>query len=365
MKKSWTMAVAVAFGAGAAVAACGGGGSGNSGSGTTGTGASGHGGAGGSTSSTGTAGGFGFDSGIHDGALQDGDACGSVALVTKPTPGNLVVVFDQSDSMNQPYGTSGPKWQVARDAIAGAVTADQGLLNVGSIFFPTKATGNTCSLVDLIGTPPQINIEPGATFVTDFKAHFAAPGWTLILGTPLKDALDNANLALPDPSPLKGKRAVIIVTDGAPTCVTMQSLILAPVQAMATRGISTYAIGLPGSAGASTLLNAIAAAGGTGMYLSPADPASLQMALAQIASDTLDKCTVTLDPPPPDPSKVYLIVTDPGHPNGYQIPETDGGAGWNLSADGTTATLTGSVCAMAKSGGYSSIQFVYGCPVLP
>jgi hypothetical protein len=77
--------------------------------------------------------------------------------------------------------------------------------------------------------------------------------------------------------------------------------------------------------------------------------------------------TVTLDPAPPDPSKVYLIVTDPAHPNGELIPEvSDAGAdGWVLGPNGDSATLTGAVCTSAKAGMYSSIQFVYGCPSLP
>ena len=134
---------------------------------------------------------------------------------------------------------------------------------------------------------------------------------------------------------------------------------------MFSRGIKTYAIGLPGSATAASLLNAIAAAGGTGTYLSPADQTTLETALAQITSSTIDQCTITLSPTPPDVNAVYLFATDPAHPKGIEIPRVDGGDGWMLSPDGTTATLTGSVCTTAKSGGYTTIQFVYGCPALP
>jgi hypothetical protein len=365
MRISWLLAISCAISAGAVFSACGGGGS----SGTNGAGGSGHTGAGGAT---GVGGGLGFDAGSHDAALmKDGDACGSVAIATHMTPGNIVVVFDQSDSMKNAFnggdaGASGPKWQVAEDALVAAIKPIQGILNLGSIFFPTIATGNTCSKVDPITKAPQIPIEPGAMFVTDFQAHFSAAGWTLILGTPLKDALDEANAALPDPSPLMGQRAVVILTDGAPTCTTGTNAILMPVQAMASRGIKTYAVGLPGSQAASTLLNAIAAAGGSGMYLTPSDPAALQAALAQIASSTIDQCTVTLDPPPADPTQVHLIVTDAADPNGVEIMQTNGtGDGWTLAPDGKTATLTGAVCDKAKNGGYSSIQFVYGCPSLP
>ena len=366
MRTSWVVATAAAVSAAALVGACGSSGSQHA--------SSGSGGAGGTTSSSSgtmsSSSGIGLDASIHDGSFQqDGDACGSVALKTMITPGNLVVVFDQSDSMNQPFtgdgGTSGPEYKVAEDALVAALTPDEALLNVGAIFFPTTGTGNTCSLVAPIGAAPQIEIEPGATFVTDFQDHFSAPGWRLILGTPTVDALKAADSALPNPSPLKGQRAVVILTDGAPTCDTVQADILAPVTDMYSRGIKTYAVGLPGSTGAANLLNAIASAGGTGTYLSPSDPTALQTALAQIASSTVDQCTIALTPAPPDPSEVYLIVTDPGNPNGLLVPETDGGDGWTISSDGSTATLTGSVCTTAKNGGYTTIQFVYGCPSLP
>jgi hypothetical protein len=330
-------------------------------------GSNGTGGAG-STTGAGMGGGALFDggSGSTGTGIPDGDGCGSMALQAQVTPGNIVVVFDQSDSMIQPFMAGGaPKWKVARDSLVAALTPDEGIINAGAIFFPTKATGTLCSDVATIGTPPQIKIEPGATFVSDFEAHFSAPGWTLILGTPTVTALENADAALPDPSPLKGQRAVVILTDGAPTCDTVQADILAPVKDMFSRGIKTYAIGLPGSAGAANLLDAIAMAGGTGSYISPSDPAALQMALAQIATQTIDKCTVTLNPPPPDPNQVYLVVTDAQHPKGYEVPRTMGGDGWNLSPDGKTATLTGMVCTNAKDGSYTSVHFVYGCPVLP
>lgn len=352
---------------GATMAACGSGGAGTSQS--TGSGgattSSGHGGGQGGHSS-GDGGGL-FDAGpIGDSSDNDSDACGSVSLKTHTKPGNIVVVFDQSNSMKQPFQAgSGAKWQVAEDALVAALTPIQGIVSGGAIFFPTQATGDTCSGVDPITSPPQIAIQGGPAFLTAFQGHFSAPGWALILGTPLKLGLQEADKALPDPSPLMGARAVVLITDGAPTCDTVPANILAPVQAMFSRGIKTYAVGLPGSAAAGTLLDKIAMAGGTMNYLTPADPMALQMALGQIASSTIDQCTITLDPPPADKSKVHLIVTDAMNPKGYEIMETTSGDGWTLSADGTTATLLGAVCEKAKAGGYSTIDFVYGCPPPP
>ncbi len=383
MKASLVFAVAAAaVSVGCLVAACGSSGTASSGAATgAGTGGAGSGTAtsnGGANASSGTmtstsaSGGPSFDAGNLDGAGYDGDACGSVALSSSVSPGNIVVVFDQSDSMNQPFdnadgGSAGPKYKVAEDALATALAPQAGELSVGAIFFPTANTGTTtcAATVDAIGKAPQIAIEPGKKFITDFQGHFAAKGWSLILGTPTVLALKAADTALPNPSPLKGQRAVVILTDGAPTCNTVQADILAPIQDMLTRGIKTYVIGLPGSANAATLLDAMAMAGGTTSYLSPSDPIALETALAQITSSTIDQCTISLTPQPPDLNEVYLIATDPAHPGGVEIPRTDGGDGWTLSADGTTATLTGDVCTTAKAGGYTTLQFVYGCPSLP
>jgi hypothetical protein len=78
----------------------------------------------------------------------------------------------------------------------------------------------------------------------------------------------------------------------------------------------------------------------------------------------VDSCTITLNPAPTDPNLAHLVVTDAAHPNGEEIPRVSSGDGWTLSADGSTATLLGSVCTTAKSGGYTSIKFEYGCPTI-
>ncbi len=289
------------------------------------------------------------------------DGCGSVQLVGRQA-GNVLVVFDQSNSMGSAYatgdaGVSRPKYQVARDAVLAALGPLSGTLAVGAIFFPTVATSDVCSLVDTISTAPQIQLEPEPAFATAWTAHFAPPFKT-ILGTPLAVALQRADTAYVDPSPLTGQRVVVVLTDGAPTCDTVTADILAPVQRMAARGIKTFVVGLPGSTSASTLLDQIAAAGGTGKYLSPADPTALETQLAGIATAAIDRCTFTFDPAPPDPKQVHLLVTDAAHPSPYELPQ---GTDWALSADGTTATLGGPLCDQAKANAYTSMRFVFGC----
>jgi von Willebrand factor type A domain len=378
-KTAYLIGLSLACWTGAAMSACGSSGNVTGGSGGTaatasqGTGTS-TGGKGMTSTGSGEGGSF-LDAGVGGGSVQqDGDACGSVALKGTVTPGHIIVVFDQSDSMQDPFpdadgGTQDggvlPKWHAAEDAIVAAVTPIENLLDLGAIFIPTGADG-ACTVAQ-IGTAPQIAIEPGPAFLTAFQGHFSAAGWTTILGTPLELGLAAANTAL-TPAPSPGQSAVVVLTDGAPNCgKSTLAEVEPPIVAMAMRGIKTYVIGLPGSASAATLLNGLAVAGGTTSYYSPSDPTDLQMHLAQIASDTVDQCTITLSPPPSDPSMVHLIVTDAASPNGVEIAESEdgGGDGWSLSADGTTATLLGTTCTNAKAGDYTSITFVYGCPTLP
>ena len=307
----------------------------------------------------------GEDAGAAD-AAGKADACINAVLAWHVAPGSVVVVFDQSDSMTQPFdpadgGTAGPKWKVATDAVAAGFASTVSELSMGAIFFPTKATGNVCSTVDPIGTPPQIPLEPGASFVSDFQAHFSAPGWTTILGTPTVAALTNTEAVLPEPSPSPGPRTVVLVTDGAPTCDTKQADVVAPVASMAARGIKTYVLGLPGSTAVVSFLNAVAAAGGTGVASTPADPSAFEDAVSQIAASSFDPCTLVVNPPAADPAQVHLVVTDASNPGGAEVPRGDAGDAWMISADGATVTLLGDVCTKEKAGAYTSLLLASGC----
>ncbi len=328
-----------------------------------------------------TGGGLNLDGSIGDVTVQDGDACGSATIPSdvEITPGNVLVLFDQSLTMGDPWqdpsGTSKPKWLAASDAFVAAVGPILGDLNLGAIFFPTTEATSlfdlcTAQSAPIASAPPQIPISPGATFGPLWSQHFQAP-WTLILGTPLNRALDNALLAVQDPS-LVGITVVVIFTDGQWTCI--DSTEAGNVAALFAQGIKTYIVGLPGALGA-TGLDQLAQAGGTAApgcttncFLLPADTAQLEQQLAQIAQTTvsIDSCVITLDPPPPDPSQVHLIVTDSATGNEYEVLLSEGGPdGWTLSPDGKTATLTGSTCDDAKSGAFSSLRFEYGCVSVP
>src|SRR5262245_23600050 len=64
--------------------------------------------------------------------------CGSVALQAKPVSANVVVVFDQSNSMNYDFAGAGPKWLVAKQAVEAALLPLQNSLRAGAVFYPSN-----------------------------------------------------------------------------------------------------------------------------------------------------------------------------------------------------------------------------------
>lgn len=312
------------------------------------------------------------------GAPSNGGApsdCGGYALEAQPVtePGNVVVLFDQSWTMGEPWsdpatGTSGAKHFVAGDALIQAIAPLQNQLSAGAIFFPTVPAPGFLDLcpadVAPLNAPPQIPIVTGATFVQRWGQHFAPP-WSTVLGTPLNKALREADIALQNPPP--GKTVVVIFTDGHWTC--MDNTEVPTVAALRARGIDTYVVGLPGAYGI-VQLDQLAQAGGTAApgctancFLLPSDPTQLQAQLSNIVTTTLsiDDCTFAFDPPPPALDDVHLVVKPTGAPASQEV-FPDGGANWALSPDGTSATLQGATCDQAKNGGFETLEWVFGCP---
>ncbi len=317
---------------------------------------------------------IGVDSGTGTGGTG-GDDCGGYALVAEPKtePGNIVVLFDQSWTMAEPWsdpasGVSGPKHFVAGDALMQAMEPLKASVRAGAVFFPTTPAPTVFDLcpadVAPMSSAPQIPIVDGPQFMSQWVAHFQPP-WATVLGTPLNKGLHQVDAALQVPPP--GKTVVVLFTDGHWTC--MDGTEAPTIAALRSRGIDTYVVGLPGAYGV-VQLDDLAKAGGTAKpgctancYLLPTNPAELQAELGKIVTTTLqiDDCKFTFDPPPPDPGDVHLIVRDAGNPTPYEL-DQGGGATWSIAPDGSSATLEGATCDRAKAGDFESLQFVFGCP---
>lgn len=336
----------------------------------------------------------------YDDSDPDETDCGSLTLEssveTIEHPGNVLVIADRSFSMADPWGNVA-RYEAARDAFAAATTELADQLTIGAVLFPSPdmdgASQGPCQgieWIDWLGCltrgldqvatcevhaiteADQIDFMAGPEFLTAFRQQFIPPQGAR---TPLVAGVQRAAEAL-SAATLTGATSVVIITDGAPNCSPDlnddPSMIATSVSMQAAawlgQGIRTHVIGLPGAEEAEMVLNQIAAAGGTGMYINPDDPATLEMRLREILSETIrtgiDSCTIDLMPPAEAPDKLHLVVTESGVDQ--DVPrELSADASWNITGDGATVTLEGRLCDDAQAGRFESLRFEFGCVDLP
>jgi len=316
----------------------------------------------------------------------DPNGCGTLTLQSDievtTNPGNLLIIFDQSASMNEPWGTS-TKLEAAKAALVAAITPLADKLTVGAIFLPTSI----CAAIALEGgavapieDPAQINFMPGPAFLQAWDAKWAN-SLDLGVGTPLNEAFDRADVALQNAAKnmtLTGKIAVLAFTDGAPTCFPdemTQGIPTKPEPDHAAdwlgQGIKTYMVGLPGALGVD-LLNQVAVSGGTMMYITPDDPTQLEMVLKGVVEEQVsmgfNSCSIDLDPAADPVDKLQLVATEDvmGTATDENVAHDLGnGGGWTITGDGKHVELVGSLCSDAMGGRFHALQFKYGCKELP
>jgi hypothetical protein len=305
--------------------------------------------------------------------LGDDQTCGSVVVDSDAKvieqPGNVLVIFDRSLTMGGDFNTpAGPKprYVAAGDALLAAVTPIADKLTLGAILYPSVNGTLFCTAqVDAISSSQNIDFLPGAQFVSAWQSYWQSHG--LNFGTWINRAFERAEEALTT-STLEGATAVVFFSDGEPVC---QDGMPAKDRAAAwkARGIPTYVVGLPGALGGSYLTE-IAQAGGQNDFIAPADSTALEAELEKIAQSTvrrgIDDCTLKLNPAPEDPALVHLVVEEAATGKRFEVArERAPGDGWNVSTSGDAATLTGALCADAKSGRFKTITFEFGCVELP
>ncbi|MBM4357944.1 MAG: VWA domain-containing protein [Deltaproteobacteria bacterium] len=223
-----------------------------------------------STSSAATSGsGFDFASaGAGGGNLID-SACAKSTDEAKNVPLDIYIMFDRSGSM------AGPKWSKSTAALQGFFMSPKNAgIGVALRFFPDSGTsspgcdGTKCNASAC--AKPQVPLgyltELSAPTDTHEQALFDAfVGLDPAGGTPLSIALEGAvSWAKDTLSANPGHKAVIVlVTDGEPTdCNTKGSFLVETAKsAFKTAGVVTFALGLEGAS--KSLLDQIAAAGGT------------------------------------------------------------------------------------------------------
>ena len=192
----------------------------------------------------------------------------------------LLVIFDKSGSMSSPWDRRN-KWQAASDSMIAGMAPYLDNLTIGAILFPKPDACEVAPLDD----PAQINFVPGRQFVSEWveSACLNQPNGS----TPMELAFrvaDQAILGAKSLGLLEERFRVVLVTDGEPNCETQSQLL--PVFAatwLEQFGVETWVIGLPGSEGATSLLDAIALAGGTTKHTPASNPCQFRTIIGAAA----------------------------------------------------------------------------------
>jgi hypothetical protein len=208
-----------------------------------------------------------------------------------------------------------------------------------------------------------------------------------------------------------GNRFVVLVTDGADSCLSeytaagvvgdpVAQLLDTEVPKAVSVNIRTFVIGAPGSEPARGLLSKIAFAGGTGkdpscdhsdnpvagsechldMTRSTDFAQDLTDALAKITGSAAMTCEfdvpVSTDGSAVDPNTVNVDYYPTGNvedPSTRQsiykyanetVPCEGGPDGWKYNADGTKIVLCGAICDTVRSGTSGQVVVSLGCPQL-
>ena len=327
--------------------------------------------------------------------VPDPTNCGKLDLKTDTKtvlrPGNLMVVFDRSGSMEAAWNGT-PKYQAAGNALLAAITPLKEQLSVGGVFFPSAGMDamncpmgcnvadpfhwipgpGACCLntfsggcgVTTIDQPDQLNFSTADAFISalPMQWHIGAAA-----GTPLGAGIARAAEAITART-FKDPLMVLVMTDGEPNCNTEPQRVLDQITTWKTNNILTHVVGLPGAQAAADVLNSMAMAGGTDSYIDPKDPQELETRLRSAISTTVragfESCTFKLDPKADAPEKLHLIVTQAGMES--DVPrDLSKTARWKINSEGNEVELEGQLCDMAKDGTFEGVRFVYGCVDVP
>lgn len=396
------------------------------GSDSKGSGTNGGGGQGGTDASAGgqnTAGFFltGGQSNTDSGA-NDSDGCGNSTLQATVKPVNILLVVDRSGSMLQtPTGFTQDKWTAMTAAVTAAVTATANTVSYGLELFPygnVIPEGGTEADDCAMPSGVQVQVQPGTTALPLITSALQiAPAGN----TPTEIALDNA-LTYYTTGPgasLTGDKYVLLATDGGPNCgpnvtqctsatctynldglcpnsvnlpagccddATFSTPLnpahhrclddagtVAKISALATAGIKTIVVGIPGSDVYSATLDAMATAGGAAasttspMYYkvdTTGGAGALTTTLTNITKNLVTSCVLNIPnlSQNANPDDVHVLVNfGTGQQVVNRVIAADAGSGYVLDLNAKTVTLTGTYCDQVTTAGAQSVTVVLGC----
>jgi hypothetical protein len=340
-------------------------------------------------------------------ALPIDQACGSTSISATARDANVLLLVDKSGSMLQtPSGFSMRKWEALKTALRSALDSSSERLALGLSLFPNDPTrtiaancrGNCCAMPEgdaAIGVP----VENGTAALPKVLAALdeTAPGGATPTGKALDAAL--AYFTAGAGKDLAGAKYVILATDGGPNCnesLTCEAAtcttnldgscrsgnccdpsaggsriscldhdaVTAKISALASAGVKTFVVGIPGAEAYREYLDQFAVAGGAANTDGPykyfaveaaGGVAGLTATFEKITGSLITSCRLQLDAEPPT-GEVAVFVDDervaPG-PDGWEL---------DTSTSPPTVVMQGKSCDDLTAKGARAVSVVFGCP---
>lgn len=341
-----------------------------------------------------------------DGTQDFGAVCAEGEAAAEAVPANLLFVVDKSGSMNcnapptdasclspeKTVKSEASKWEITQQALTaegGALEtlAGQVGVNVGLLAFPSDDFCAVPSEGELTVSVEALTSEHLEVLETGLKQ--TAEGQTPLAGAAIR-GLESLRRQI-DAGSLQGNHYLVLMTDGAETCQSsaLKDLLFYVEQARYYYGISTFAIGAPGSEASRNLLSEVAVLGGTRRsadcskrpesaseschidlteseefakdlgreFQGIAEAAAKSCIFDVPATALVDPGKVNVEYVAPDGSK-ELVARDVRREGAAQCFEADG---WQFSPDGTQIHLCGGLCEAIQGDAGGEVRVVFGC----
>ena len=300
------------------------------------------------------------------------NVCASTRVnATRVTP-TVILIIDQSSSMDQDFQGGTTRWNTLRDFLLaqpdGLIADLQDQVNFGLAMYSAESGGTA---PDPIGECPMVTtVAPGPMNYAAIEAAYA-PAST-IEDTPTGDAIDkiidDLGLATPDPDSQGAPIVFILATDGEPDrCEELdpqngQAEAIAAVERAYSLGIRTFII----SVGDEVSVEHQQDVANAGLGRQPGDPdaeyweagddASLRAALTEIVGGQLG-CEVQLNGSVEDGDACLGSV----NLNGIMLSCNDAN-GWELTSP-RTIRLNGTACDTLKNDEAALLDVTFPCTV--